>query len=260
VVARLDDRLLKSRVAAAKSEYELAETTFERQEALFADSIISALEFENVQTRRDQAQANFAQASKQYEDTQLKSPTAGRVEVRYVEAGELVSPGMPVVRVVDTRQVKIVAGVPERYAADIAEGASVSIRLPAVGIETEASVSFVGRVVNPQSRTFPVEIEIGNEPGLLKPEMVADVSIQRRTVDDAIVIPQNAIVRDDLGTGVFVVERESGDLMANRRDVVTGPSFGGETVIVSGLSPGDEVVVVGQSRLTDSNLVEIAGE
>jgi membrane fusion protein (multidrug efflux system) len=259
VVARFDDRLLKSGAAAAEAEYELAEATFKRQQALFADSVISALEFENAQTRRDQARAAYFQANKMYEDTQLKSPTAGRVEARYVEAGELVNPGTPVVRVVDTRNVKIRAGVPERYAADISEGAHVGVRLRALGIEGEATLSFVGRVVDPQSRTFPVEIDIDNESGLLKPEMVANVTIERRTIEEALVIPQNAIVRDDLGVSVYVIEQVDEDRIARRRDVQPGPSFGGQTVILSGLEAGEEVVVIGQSRLTDGNLVEIVG-
>ena len=186
-------------------------------------------------------------------------PVKGECEVKYVEEGELVNPGTPVVRIVDTRRVKIRAGVPERYAADISEGARVTVRLRAIGIESEATLSFVGRVVNPQSRTFPVEVNIKNDSGLLKPEMVADVSIERRMIEDAIVIPQNALVHDDLGTGVFVVEDVDGDLIARRRKVEMGPSFGGQTVIESGLESGDQVVVVGQSTLTDGNLIEIVG-
>lgn len=259
IVARFDERLLKSQAAAAKSEYELAEDTYRRQKALFADSVISELEFENARARRDQAEANYAQAKKQFEDTRLTSPISGRIEARYVEAGELVNPGTPVARVVDTRQVKVTTGVPERYAADIKEGAKVDVRLPAVGIEGEATLSFVGRVVDPQSRTFPVEIKMQNESGVLKPEMVAELSIERRTIEHAIVIPQNALVHDDLGTGVFVLDEVEGDLVAKRRSVETGASFAGKTVITSGIREGERVVVVGQSNLTDGNLVEVVG-
>jgi RND family efflux transporter MFP subunit len=259
LVARFDERLLKSQAAAAEAEYNLARDTYERQKALFADSVISELEFENARTRRDQAKANYDRAQKQFEDTQLKSPVAGRVEVRYVEAGELVNPGTPVVRVVDTRHVKISAGVPERYAADIDEGADVSVRLPALGIDGNAQLSFVGSVVNPQSRTFEVEIDMENRSGLLKPEMVADLTIERRIIENAIVIPQNAMVHDDLGTSVFVVEESNGDRIARRRDVEVGASFRGQTVIRSGVSAGDEVVVVGQANLTEGNLVEVVG-
>ena len=260
IVGRFDDRLLKSQAVAAEADFKLASDTYRRQEALYADSVISALEFENARARRDQSEATYAQARKMYDDTQLRSPIAGRVEAKFVEEGELVAPGTPVVRVVDARKVKIAAGVPERYAADIKEGARVSVSLPAVGMATEATLAFVGSVVNPQSRTFPVELELANESGQLKPEMVADVSIERRTIEDAIVIPQNALVRDDLGIGVFALESVDGDLVAKRRNVVAGASFGGLTVIESGVEIGQEIVVVGQSSLTDGNLVEVVGD
>ena len=103
VVARFDERVMKSQAAAAEAEYRLADDTFRRQEALYADSVISALEFDNARTRRDQTAASNAQAQKMLDDTQLKSPITGRVEAKYVEEGELVNPGTPVVRIVDTR-------------------------------------------------------------------------------------------------------------------------------------------------------------
>lgn len=257
VVARFDERVMKSQAKAARAEFELARDTYTRQEALYADSVISALEFDNARSRRDQTAANYERAKKMYEDTRLTSTISGRIEARYVNVGELVAPGIPVIRVVDTRHLKIRAGVPERYAADIQKGARVTVTLSAVNVETDAVISFVGRVVDAKSRTFLVEIELDNDEGTLKPEMVADVSIERRSVDAAIVVPQSALVRDDLGTGVYLVEIIDGSLVANRHDVVTGPRFGGKTVIESGVNEGDQVVVVGQSTLTNGNLVEV---
>ena len=102
---------------------------------------------------------------------------------------------------------------------------------------------------------------------LVRPENLASLgvarkigmTIERRTIENAIVIPQNALVHDDLGTGVFVVEDNGGDLIARRKNVMVGASFGGRTVVQSGLADGDQVVVVGQSNLTDGNFVEVAG-
>lgn len=257
VVARFDERVLKSQLDAAETAYKLAEDTYRRQAALFEDSVISALEYENALARRDQAAASLDQARKAFADTRLVSPIRGRVEERFVEEGELASPGSPVVRVVDTRTVKIRAGVPERYAADIVDGAPVWIHLPAVGLKTDAMLTFVGRVVDSKSRTFPVEIHLENTSAKLKPEMVVDVAVQRQSLADALVVPQTALVRDDLGVGVYVIERRGDKDLAERRTVTTGPSFEGMVVVDSGLIGGEQVVVVGQSNLTDGNQVEV---
>ncbi|HUF11446.1 MAG TPA: efflux RND transporter periplasmic adaptor subunit [Rhodothermales bacterium] len=259
VIARFDERLLKSQLEAAEASYQLAEDTFRRQKALYEDSVISALEYENVLSRRDQAAAALEQARKMYADTRLTSPISGRVEERFVEQGELVGTGSPVVRVVDTRRVKVRSGVPERYAAEIAEGARAWIRLPSAGVESESRLTFVGRVVDPKSRTFTVEVELENPSAHLKPEMVVDVSIERRSLENALVIPQTALVRDDLGTGLYVVEDDGDQRVASRRTIVTGASFDGMVVIEAGLHGGEEVVIVGQSNLTDGNPVEIVG-
>jgi len=257
VVARFDDRVLKSQLEAAQAAYELAEDTYRRQNALYEDSVISALEYENVRTRRDQAISTLEQAKKMFADTRLTSPITGRVEERFVEKGELVAPGSPVVRVVDTRHVKIRAGVPERYAADIAEDAAAWVRLPSVSLEAEAKLSFVGRVVDVKSRTFPVEIDLENTSARLKPEMVVDVSIERSSLKDALVVPQTAVIHDDLGSGLYVVTADGDRYVANRRKVITGPSFNGSLVIESGVESGEQIVVVGQSNLTDGNPVQI---
>lgn len=257
IVARFDERLLKSQLEAAEATYELAEDTYRRQKALYQDSVISALEYENVRTRRDQAASTLEQARKMFADTRLTSPITGRVEERFVEKGELVAPGSPVVRVVDTRHVKIRAGVPERYAADINEGAPAWVRLPSVALEVEANLSFVGRVIDVKSRTFTVEIDLENTSARLKPEMVVDVSIERRSLADALVVPQTAVVHDDLGAGLYVVTADGDQYVANRRKVTTGPSFNGSVVIESGVQSGEHIVVVGQSNLTDGNPVQI---
>jgi membrane fusion protein (multidrug efflux system) len=257
IVARFDERVLKSQLEAAEAAFQLAEDTYRRQKALFQDSVISALEYENVRSRRDQAAAALEQARKMYDDTRLSSPISGRVEERFVERGELVSPGSPVVRVVDTRRVKVRAGVPERYAADIAEKAPTWITVPSLGIEEEARLTFVGRVVDAKSRTFPVEVELENSSARLKPEMVVDIAVERRSIGEALVVPQTALVRDDQGTGLYVVVEQGDKLVAVRRTVVTGPSFNGTVVIESGIQAADQVVVVGQSNLTDGNPVQI---
>ncbi len=257
IVARFDDRVLKSQLEAAQAAYELAEDTYRRQKALYQDSVISALEYENVRTRRDQAASTLEQARKMFADTRLTSPITGRVEQRFVEKGELVAPGSPVVRVVDTRHVKIRAGVPERYATDIRESAPAWVRLSSAGLEEEAKLTFVGRFVDVKSRTFPVEIDLENTSARLKPEMVVDVSIERRSLADALVVPQTALVHDDLGTGLYVVSREGDQYIADRKTVITGPSFNGTVVIESGVESGDQIVVVGQSNLTDGNPVQI---
>ena len=273
VVARLDDRLIRAALeqaraslSSAKSQARLAEETFRRQEPLYQDSIISALEYENVLTQRNQAlsvlaqaEAAVAQAEQQLENTLVRAPFPGVIEERFAERGEQLMPGTPVARIVNTRVLKVVAGVPETFAADIRTGTPVdlSFRAYSEGDRTE-TVSFVGSVINPQNRTFQIEINIDNPSGILKPAMIADVKLTRRVLTDQVVIPQTAILRDENGTSVYLAVESDGRTIAQRRSIELGPSYAGRTVVSSGLSFGDHVITAGQTSVAEGDQISIA--
>jgi membrane fusion protein, multidrug efflux system len=194
-IAQLDPRLAEAAVRqaraqadAARSASELAEDNLRRNEPLYRDSVISALEFENVRSQASQARANLAQAEaaltqaqEQLRNTRVTAPFSGTIEEHFVRRGEQISAGARVARVVSTGRVKVVAGVPERYAGEITRGSNVVVDLKAYNGSGRrpATVTFVGGAVDPQNRTFPIEVEIANSDGTIKPEMVASVYVTR---------------------------------------------------------------------------------
>jgi len=270
VVARIDAVLIqtaldqsKANLASADARAALAEDTFRRQKPLYQDSIISALEFEKIRSdlntaraQKDQAHALVAQAEKQFENTFVRAPFSGRVEVQFAEQGEHVMPGSQVVRIVDTSQLTLRAGVPERYAIDIQKGTPVSIHFKAYGVgQRHGVISFVGSIIDAASRSFAIEIDLENEDGAFKPEMVADVFVRRSRLENQLVVPQSSVLRDEFGSSVYVVDRSSGVAVVARRPVSLGASFGGQTVVTTGLNAGDEVIVVGQTNVTEGDAV-----
>ena len=258
VIARIDDSIIRSAFDAAKAQYELAEDAFRRQTALHADSIISTLEYNSALAMRDQARAQLEQVQKQLNDANITAPIAGRIEERFVREGELVGPGVPVVRIVNTDRVKLLAGVPERFAGDIREGSPVNVKFRSYSIDDRrARVTFAGNMINPDTRSYPVEIEISNPQRLLKPEMVADLQILRRVVDDSIIIPRSAIVRDEAGPNVFVLREGNGRQTAQLVSITTGITSGALVQVLDGLQDGDEIVTSGQNVLNQGDRVNI---
>ena len=275
VIARLDDRIIRAALDQAKatrasfaSSANLAEDLFKRQEPLFRDSIVSAIEFENVRAQVNQAKAALAQADaavsgaeQQLENTYVRAPFSGTVEMRMAEKGEQVVPGSPIARIVDTSSLKIQAGVPERYAADVRVGSKVMVSFKAYGGDLVASkISMVGNVIDPKSRSFMIELNISNDGRKLKPEMIVDVLITRRILTDQIVLPQTAIIRDENGESVYIVYNSASGPVAKQVSITTGASFGGKTVVSSGLVAGQQVITVGQTMVTDLDRVEIASD
>ena len=171
--------------------------------------------------------------------------------------GELASPGMPVVRIVSGGAVKIEAGVPERFAGAIRVGAAVRVTPSAgTGEPRGGRVTFVGVAVNPQTRTFPVEIQVDNGDGALKPAMAVRLGVTRAILENVVVVPQEAVVRERGTPGVFVAGR--GGTRIERREVELGPTAGDNVVVLSGLRAGDAVVVAGQSGLSAGDTVRVA--
>ncbi len=254
----LDDRIVRSSLEMARANYELAEDALQRQEPLLRDSIISALQYNQVRTQRDQARSQLDQAEKQLSDSRISAPFRGRIEDRMVTAGELVNPGMPVLRLVNLDRVRINAGVPERYINDIREGTPVAIRLASYsGEELQGEVRYAGSLIVPETRTFPIEIVMDNSDRLFKPEMVVNLQITRRVLDDVLIVPRTALVRDEDGLRLFVVVQDGDHTVAEARRVVTGAASGAMIVIEEGLNPGENVIVTGQTNVSDGDLVRI---
>lgn len=258
VVAKIDAKEAQAAVEQARAQYELSQDRYERHKPLYRDSVISALEFEQVRSERIQARATLNQAKKRLANARLVAPFTGVIEERFVEAGEQVTPGMQVARLVNTRRVRVTAGVPERYANDIQEGTPIQIDARRYGAGTRtAEVTFAGNTIDPDSRTFTIEATVPNKERTLKPEMSVTLRVNRTTIEDAIVIPRTAVIRDETGTHVYVVERRDTTAVARNREIALGPSTGDQIVVESGLTGNDELITVGQNDVSPEAPVEI---
>ena len=272
---------------AAQAQFDLAQDQYQRQLPLYRDSILSALEFRQVEQQLASARAQVAQADagiaqaqgqlraaraqvsaanagvqsarSQLANTRVVAPFAGVVEARLMEPGELASPGQPVVRLVGSGSVKVTAGVPERYAGEIERGTQVRVAPNAYTVEPRGGrVTFVGLAIDDASRTFPIEVAVENADRSLKPSMVVRLDVTRDVLEGAISVPQQAVLRDERGTSVFVaVAGEGAATVAARRVVELGPSSGDEVVLTSGVQAGDRIIVSGQTDLAEGDLVRI---
>ncbi|HAC16120.1 MAG TPA: hypothetical protein DCE78_09285 [Bacteroidetes bacterium] len=258
VILRLDDRLLQANYQATKTGYELALDAFNRQNALYADSVISTMQYLQAKAQKDQAASQLTAIEKQLEDAALKAPFSGRIEEKLTSEGQFVGPGTPVLRLVNTNQVKISGGVPERYAGIIKAGSEVEVQFRSYGLESRtAQIRFAGNLINPESRTFPVEIVLNNTNGSIKPSMVVEMRVTRSELEESIIVPRTAVIRNDEGLSIFVVTNDNGTLKATQQTVTLSLSSGDYVVVDSGLNPGDQVVTAGFTNLSNGDLVNV---
>jgi len=261
-IFRLDDDLLRAQVDQARAVAAMAQETWERRKRLYEeDGVGSELIYLEAKYAAEQAAANLRLLEARLERTVIQAPIEGILDSREIEVGSMVATGTPVARIVDNDPVEITAGVPERYAPDVEGGAEASVTFDVLaGQEFQGRVSYVGAAVNPRNRTFPVELILPNPGGFIKPEMVANLALVRRSSENVIVVPQEAVVRTEEGFIAFVVEDGSTGPEARAREVEVGARQRNQVLVRSGLQPGDRLVVVGQMSVADGDRVNIVSQ
>jgi membrane fusion protein, multidrug efflux system len=258
-IARIDDRVLRPQVDQAAAEAALARETWDRQRRLWEeDRVGSEIAYLQARYRAETADAGVRALRERLDRTVVRSPISGVLDDRFVEVGSLVAPGTQLARVIDAGTVKVTGGVPERFAGQIQRGAAVEIALDGVGgVVHNGRVDFVGAAVESSTRTFPIEIRVPNASGGFKPGMIANLRLARATVAEALVVPQEAVLRVEDGYVVYVVNETAEGPTAEVRPVTLGPAQGNRVIIDAGLRSGDRVIVVGQSRVAPGDRLEV---
>jgi cobalt-zinc-cadmium efflux system membrane fusion protein len=271
VLARLNSSELSSQQLAylkARAELELNRRNAERARLLFDSDVISAAELQRRQSEFQISQAETRAAADQLQllgvspaaierlgrDGTVDSVTPviatmdGVVVERKLALGQVVQPADALFVVADLSRLWAVAQVPEQQAGQVRTGQTVSIRVPALGIDAlEAPLSFVAQTINPETRTVLVRTELDNRDGLLKPEMLATMLVEGPPVE-RMVVPASAVVRESDEDHVFVAE--GGESFRLVR-VKLGPESGGQRVVLSGLKGKERIVVEGGFHLNN---------
>jgi membrane fusion protein, multidrug efflux system len=258
-LVRLDAAVLRAQLEQAVSQAELAEEVWERQRRLWEEERVGTeMAYLQAKYNARTARAQARVLAERVERSTVRAPIAGVLDERLVEVGSMVAPGSPVARIVDVGRVKVVAGVPERYAGDVRPGDEVSVTLDRVaGRVFVGAVDYVSAAVDPSNRTFTLEVLVASPGAALKPGMVANVAIDRERQEAALVVPRHAVLRRERGYLVYVAVRSETGWRAEARPVVPGVARGDEVVIESGLEPGERVVVVGQQRVAHGDALVI---
>jgi len=261
-LAKIDDRVLAAQVAQARAAASLASQTWDRRKRLWEeDKAGSEIAYLESKFAAEQSAAILSGLEERLARTVIRAPFAGVLEERHVEVGSMVNPGESIGRLVDLDPVKVMAGVPERYATEVHVGATATLFFDVLGDEEFSSpIRFVGSTVDPQTRTFLVEVQLPNPNGEIKPQMVARMSITRREVSSAIVVPQDALIRVEDGYVAFVVSDRNDGTVAEVRPVVLGPTRRNMVVIESGIEAGERLIVVGQKSVADGDRVSVVAE
>ena len=258
ILLETDDVLLKAAYDQAKANLEYQKTEFERNRKLFDNGTITEAQYDGVKLQLATAQSSFDMAKKQYEDSTLKAPFAGIVTMRNVEVGDILSPGSPAFRIIDMSMVKVQAGIPEKHIVLFKEGNTVAIRLDAIPDKVfKGKINYISPEASTAVRTFLAEINVDNSEGLIRAGTMGNAQILRQVIPNTIMIPLNALVESQTGRSVFIARNDN---TAEERTVEIGTADDTMIRIVTGVNPGDRVIVKGQQDLVTGEKIKITGE
>lgn len=246
VLAETDSRIIRESLAQLENGYQLAKTTFERQQRLWDQKIGSEIQYLQAKTQFESLEKNKAALQAQLDMTRIKAPVSGVVDQVGIKIGEMAPPGMGVFRVVNTNRMKLVARLSDSYLNNVKVGNPVSISIRETGDLIESTLTFVSKSVNMLNRTFTVESDLKNIPANVRPNMIAKLSINDENLEDAIVINSNIVQRDANGESFVLIAIKKGDSwVAEKRLVKTGLIYQDKIVIEEGIKADDQLITTG---------------
>lgn len=257
VLVELDATRARANVAAARAALVESEAQLQRAARLRDAQSLAHAEYETRLASRDSARAALEVAQTTLADAAVRAPFEGRVGLRRVSIGSLVTPETIITTLDDTDPIKLDFDVPEVELSQLAPGYPITARSAAwPDREFSGEIASVDTRVDPVSRTVTTRGLLPNTEGLLRPGMFMTVMLRREDVQ-AIVVPEEAIVPDQSRQFVLVVD---GDGLVSRREVRTGRRRPSLVEVLAGLEPGERVVVEGTQRARPGETVEVIGE
>ena len=256
LIAEIDATSMRESMRQLEINIETAKTVYERQQKLWDQKIGSEIQYIQAKSGYESLVQQLASVKQQFKYARITAPVGGTVDMVYLKTGQSVAPGMPVVNIVNTSDLRAVAKVPDSYSDKVREGLSVKIILPDTKDTINSKVILVSKAINPMSRTFTVECAVPARSNI-KPNMYALVSINDQNLSNALVVSENIVQSDDKGKFVLIAVEKDGKPRAEKRYVVTGLSYNGKIQIKSGLNAGEKIISMGYQTVTDGQLLTL---
>lgn len=251
LVVRLDAADVQARREQAEASLQAAERDWNRISGLFKSQAVTRSEFDSAESRHTMAVAALAEADAMLRYAEVRAPFDGVVSRKWVEVGDLASPGKPLVEIQDLSALQLEADLPESIAGRVQVGTSLNARLDGMDSELTGRVAELAPAADPASRTVRVKVDVASAPGLM-PGRFARLLVPVGESPSR-TIPSAALVQRGQLEMVFVVTNQHAQLHL----VKTGGRNADSLVVLSGLNAGEQVVVEGAGQLTDGQPVQL---
>ena len=254
VIAQLDDRDYKSRLARIEANHRLAKLEYDRIYSLDKKKITAASRLDEIEARLNDVSAQQDEAELALSRTRILAPIEGQVNEIIAKQGSFLGVGDPVSQILRLSDVKVTVGIPESDVASFFDLNEATVIIDALEKRRVTGKKvFLSRQPRNLARLFDLELKIPNPDGHILPGMFARVELIRAVHEKALVIPLYAVINQ--GDEQFVYIENDGS--AKKTPVVLGQLVDWQVHITSGISANDKVIVVGHRLLNDGQPIEV---
>ncbi|MBT6236249.1 MAG: efflux RND transporter periplasmic adaptor subunit [Bacteroidetes bacterium] len=262
VIATLDGSTASSQIAELEGALSLAKINYEKQKRLWKQNIGSEMQYLQAKNQYENLQNSITTARTQLGKYSLRSPISGTVDELMANEGELVG-GMtsgPVARVVNLKDIKIKANVSEKYLGKIKKGQTVDVEFPSLGIKMTEKISSVSNVIDVNNRTFVVYVKPSKNLSKLRPNLLSMITAYDFEDSDAISVPTKLVRTDGEKYFVYTIATNGSKKTVEKRFIEIEQQFPSETVVKSGLAPGDLLITEGVNSVIVGDEIKIVKE
>ncbi len=260
IIAKISDNGLTDQLEQLKLQRNLAKTTFERQKKLWDQKIGSEIQYLQAETNFKGLEKKISQMRDQEGKTRILAPFDGTIDDVIADIGSNLAPGLtPIFRIINIEQMKVSAEIPEIHIPYIKQNKNVKIYVPILDKQILGKISSVGNFINPNNRSFSIEIKLLNKSNELKPNMTVSLEINDYQNKSAILIPSKDILEDEEGNFyVYKLVIDSNEnYKSNKVMIQKGKSFNNMTEIKSGLKENDLIINDGLRQVEDGQTVKV---
>lgn len=250
---KVNDAELRAQLSQTSTKEKLAGENERRANLLLQKEAISQEEYDISRAEYASAKAQSQLIKAQIAKTSVRAPFSGKIGLRSISQGTYITPTVLVAKLVNIEKVKISFSIPEKYAAQVKMGAIIEINVSGSSKKYTAKVYAIEPEVEITTRTLKIRAIADNIDGKLFPGTFADVKLPLSTIDDAIVIPTEAIVPVQDGKKVFISNMSKAKEIMVEATTRTDASI----LILSGLKAGDTLITSGVMSLKNDTPVKV---
>lgn len=250
---KVNDIELQAQLSKVLTARKLAEENERRARLLLEKQAISQEEYDIASAEFQSASAESELISAQLSKTTVRAPFSGTIGLRSISKGTYVTPATAIAKLVNTNELKITFSIPEKYASRVRVGSLLTFTTSDSKEEHTATVYAIEPEVEIATRTLKLRARAKNPEGKLYPGTYANVILPLETIDDALLVPTEALIPVQNGKKIFIAQNG----MAREVDVEIGARTGSSVRVISGLHAGDTILTYGVMALKNGTPVNV---